>query len=185
MEELELLKKDWNKDSESFKTYSEKDLFAMIKGRSVSVAKTLLMIGVIEIILWNIYHLYRKQYFFDLKNVISILFIVSILYIYIRIRKNESTASLIKSIINLRTVILGYTFITISIIFIARILLYCDSNFVWYDTAKSTAYNIGLNTGYFAFFILIYIIYKKSYGPLLRKLKANYAELTKLEESAE
>lgn len=52
MDDLELLKKDWNRNSDEFKTYGQKDLFKMIKKNSVSVSKTLLIIGLVEVVLW-------------------------------------------------------------------------------------------------------------------------------------
>ena len=49
MEELELLKKNWKNESQ-FPNFSKKEIFKMIKGKSVSVAKSLLWIGVVEVI---------------------------------------------------------------------------------------------------------------------------------------
>jgi hypothetical protein len=48
MDELELLKKDWNKESDDFKEYSENEIYNMIKHKSVSITKTLLMIGLVK-----------------------------------------------------------------------------------------------------------------------------------------
>jgi hypothetical protein len=55
MKELELLKKDWKKDEGQFKDYSENEIYVIIKHKSVSVVKTLFIVGLIEILLWSVY----------------------------------------------------------------------------------------------------------------------------------
>jgi hypothetical protein len=54
MDELELLKEDWSKNKNEFKNYSATEIYLMIKEKSISVTKTLLIIGLIEVILWFI-----------------------------------------------------------------------------------------------------------------------------------
>jgi len=53
MDELELLKKDWKENkSDDFKNYTEKELFAMTKKRSVSIAKWVFIIALLELGFW-------------------------------------------------------------------------------------------------------------------------------------
>ena len=53
MNELELLKKDWQENkSDDFKNYTEKELFAMTKKRSVSIAKWVFIIALLELGFW-------------------------------------------------------------------------------------------------------------------------------------
>ena len=55
MDELELLKKDWNKDSGDFKIYSAKEIFGMLKRKSISFSTSLLLLGITEIALWLVF----------------------------------------------------------------------------------------------------------------------------------
>ena len=53
MDELELLKKDWKENkSDDFKNYTEQELFAMTKKRSVSIAKWVFIIALLELGFW-------------------------------------------------------------------------------------------------------------------------------------
>lgn len=51
-EELDLLKRDWNKNHNEFKEYSPQQLFAMTKKKSVSIAKWVFIIALLEICFW-------------------------------------------------------------------------------------------------------------------------------------
>ena len=53
MDELELLKKDWKENkSGDFKNYTEQELFAMTKKRSVSISKWVFIIALLELGFW-------------------------------------------------------------------------------------------------------------------------------------
>lgn len=48
MEELDLLKKDWNKNQDKFPKVSEKEIYAMLHKNSTSVVKWILLISIFE-----------------------------------------------------------------------------------------------------------------------------------------
>ena len=52
MDELELLKKDWNRSETSYTKYTEADIYPMIKKKSSSIIKTLFYISIAELIFW-------------------------------------------------------------------------------------------------------------------------------------
>lgn len=53
MDDLELLKQDWQREKPNeFPHYSEKELFQMSKKNSVSIAKWVFVIGVLEMVFW-------------------------------------------------------------------------------------------------------------------------------------
>ncbi|MDN5397606.1 MAG: hypothetical protein L0G05_13850, partial [Chryseobacterium sp.] len=93
MEELELLKKEWNKDEGEFKNYSEKEIYSMIKHRSVSVAKTLLVIGLIEIILWSVYG-YINGEFPYLRIILFSGFIILAILLFRKLKTGQNSLSL-------------------------------------------------------------------------------------------
>lgn len=106
-----------------------------------------------------------------------------------------------QNIFRLRTIILGYAIISGLLIIFDNIINYKN-----YTQHAMAGFREGWNelprnsvdpeslipglTGYVIFGIglcfvvfIIYSIYKRSYGNILHKLRANYKELTKLEES--
>ena len=52
MDELELLKRDWNKGTDKFKNYSDSDIYPMLHKKSSSIVKTLFYISVAELVFW-------------------------------------------------------------------------------------------------------------------------------------
>lgn len=208
MEELELLKKDWNKNPKSFKNYTDGDLFRMIKGKSYSTARILLIIGIFEITFWlilNYLNVSKNERFFDLgfiiRTVIFVFFISLLLYSFVSIKNESNAKKLMLQILNMRKIILFYIILTFVLIFIFG-LINVDKNaaaslqgFIdgWNGTQlkgeKAVASENGLlEFGYFLYFIafssaliILYYIYKRVYGGLLQRLKDNYEELSKIE----
>ena len=52
MDELELLKKDWQKGAADFKSYSDTDIYPMLHKKSSSIVKTLFYISICELVFW-------------------------------------------------------------------------------------------------------------------------------------
>ena len=52
MDELELLKKDWQKDNAEYPKLSKQEIFPMLLKKSSSIVKILFYISVIELLLW-------------------------------------------------------------------------------------------------------------------------------------
>ena len=52
MKELDLLKKDWQKNEASFEQVTEKDIYKMIHKRSSSIVKWILILSVLELVFW-------------------------------------------------------------------------------------------------------------------------------------
>lgn len=198
MEELELLKRDWNKKSDDFKEYSDKDIHGMIKKQSVSVTKTLIIIGLIELILWAVYGYIEHDFSYIRVGLFVIFFAVTI-YFFAKIKTDKDSTSLMKSILNLRKVIFGYAGISFLLIVLDNII-----NFEYYtkdflagvrDGGKANAYHTtnpeNITPGFINYIVfgvvvavvmyLLYWIYKKTYGKILFDLKKNYKELSKVE----
>lgn len=53
MKELDLLKKDWQKNSGSFQQISETEIYKMIHRKSSSIVKWILIISILEISFWT------------------------------------------------------------------------------------------------------------------------------------
>ena len=53
MEELDLLKKDWKRNANSFEQISEVEIYKMLHKKSSSIVKWILIISILEVLLWT------------------------------------------------------------------------------------------------------------------------------------
>ena len=58
MKELDLLKKDWKKNADSFEQISEKEIYKMIHKQSSSTVKWILIISILEVLFWTFSNLF-------------------------------------------------------------------------------------------------------------------------------
>ena len=156
MNELELLKKDWKENkSDDFKNYTEKELFAMTKKRSVSIAKWVFIIALLELGFWFLIGYLMpsssedKEYYEALnsspliKGILYVLgefavylpfvFIGSLLYLNFKIRTEENPKKLMEKILLMKKCIQWYIRIflgEIVVFFIISMILsfYIESN---------------------------------------------------------
>ncbi len=193
MEELELLKNDWNKNTKDFKEYSDQDILGMIRKQSVSVTKTLLIIGVVEVIIWSAYGYIDGEFPF-IRIGLFTMFFGLIIYWFNKIKSGESSLALMKNILNLRKTVFGYAGISFALIIFDSLINFKHntSDFIrgWKDgqngTHSDTVNLTMVNYIVFAFILaaviyFLYWIYKKTYGKILSDLKKNYRELSKAE----
>lgn len=210
MDELELLKKDWKENkSDDFKNYTEQELFAMTKKRSVSIAKWVFIIALLELSFWFLIGYLASSsedskhedipfvdVVFNVMDIISILlpfvFIGSLLYLNFKIRTEENPKKLMEKILLMKKCIQWYIRIFLGEIVVFFIISMILAFYIEYNTSKATE----LEELYFMIFIMfipflmiIFIfvlflrfIYHLVYGNLLQKLKQNYEELSRMEE---
>ena len=210
MDELELLKKDWKENkSDDFKNYTEKELFAMTKKRSVSIAKWVFIIALLELGFWFLIGYlmpsssedkYQDIPFvdvvFNVMDIISILlpfvFIGSLLYLNFKIRTEENPKKLMEKILLMKKCIQWYIRIflgEIVVFFIISMILsfYIESNSLEGAELEELylfafVMFIPLLMIIFIFALFLRFIYHLVYGNLLQKLKQNYEELSRMEE---
>ena len=131
MDELELLKKDWKENkSDDFKNYTEKELFAMTKKRSVSIAKWVFIIALLELGFWFLIGYLMpsssedKEYYEVLNNIplikgilyvlgefatyLPFVFIGSLLYLNFKIKREENPKKLMEKILLMKKCIQWY-----------------------------------------------------------------------------
>ncbi|MCU7618010.1 hypothetical protein NZ698_12440 [Chryseobacterium sp. PBS4-4] len=196
MDELELLKEDWNKNKNEFKNYSATEIYSMIKEKSISVTKTLLIIGLIEVILWFIIG-YIDSEFPYLRIGLFTVFFIFIIYSFKKIKVSQNSISLMSNILNLRKMVLGYALISILVIVVNNIVNFKHNtqDFMagYQDGKRNGTFNATnpdsltpelINYVVFAIALImaiffLYWIYKNTYGKILVNLKNNYQELKK------
>lgn len=209
MDELELLKKDWNKDKTEYKSYSETDIYPMLHKKSSSIVKTLFYISVAELVFWLLVS-YLPYVFSDkmkarldesYENPIFVIltiigFLVIALFVYLLYKSHKSISTtdnakkLMESILKTRKVIKYYVLYNLVMIFISIPLsLYFEYNqniefhdqVAAFDSSQMTVL-YAVTTLVTALFIgIIWLFYKLLYGILLKRLNRNYDELKKLE----
>ena len=103
MDELDLLKKDWNKESSEFKNYSDSDIYPMLHKKSSSIVKTLFYISIAELVFWILVNLLpyflsdsykdriEKSYENPLFLGLSIIsFLVVLVFVYLLYKSHKS-----------------------------------------------------------------------------------------------
>ena len=210
MDELELLKKDWKENkSDDFKNYTEQELFAMTKKRSVSIAKWVFIIALLELGFWFLIGYLASSsedskledipfvnVVFNVMDMISILspfvFIGSLLYLNFKIRTEENPKKLMEKILLMKKCIQWYIRIFLGEIVVFFIISMILIFYTRYHTLEAEEIEglyffafiafIPLLVFIFIFALFLRFIYHLVYGKLLHKLKQNYEELSRMEE---
>ena len=175
MDELELLKKDWKENkSDDFKNYTEKELFAMTKKRSVSIAKWVFIIALLELGFWFLIGYLMpsssedKEYYEALNNTplikgtlyvlgefatyLPYVFIGLLLYLNFKIKREENPKKLMEKILLMKKCIQWYIRIflgEIVVFFIISMILVFYTKYHTFEAAESE----GLY--FFAFIVFI------------------------------
>nr|WP_294774430.1 hypothetical protein [uncultured Flavobacterium sp.] len=211
MEELDLLKKAWKKDTHSFEQVTENEIYNMLHRKSSSIVKWILVISILEFALWAlvsvlfntddaIKSLHAENFAVYLKILTYVNYIVIVFFIYsfyrnyAKISTITSTKKLMQDIIRTRKTVQNYVWYNLFMIFISTILGFVMA-FVYNPKMEPLKYKIAHEESYYTLTITIcmiiatvivfvggfWLIYRLIYGILLRKLNANYKELKKID----
>ncbi|MBU2921304.1 hypothetical protein KO504_08125 [Winogradskyella psychrotolerans] len=209
MDELELLKKDWKRSDNQYKSFSDSDIYKMSHKKSSTIVKTLFYISVAELVFWVLinflpYVLSEKMkahleemshsWIYVSLNIISYLVIILFVYLLWRAHKaisvTDNAKKLMESILKTRKIIKYYVLYNLSIALISiPISLYFSINehpeiseqLSNASTEKLVIMSLVAIGITIAFLGLIWLFYKLIYGILIRRLNRNYQELKKLE----
>jgi hypothetical protein len=211
MEELDLLKKAWKKDTHSFEQVTESEIYKMIHKKSSSIVKWILIISILEFALWAalsiffntdeaIKNLHAESFSIYLKILtyfnyaVVVYFIFSFYRNYAKISTITSTKQLMQDIIRTRKTVQYYVWYNLFMIFISTILGFVMA-FIYNPKMDALKDQIAHEDSYLTLTKTICIIvltlviivglfwlfYRLLYGILLRKLNANYKELKKID----
>lgn len=211
MKELDLLKKDWNKQNTAFPKFSYDDIYKLIHKKSSSIVKWILIICIAELIFWTGINLLVPERYFDiyeqfhLKNflyvfqalhyVILFVFIYCFYKNYKTISVKDTTKTLMKNIIKTRKTVNYYVYYNIAMYFVIstifNISMFSQPEiigevFMTKDTnidqgSFITFMLIGQIIAVFVMCGLLWLYYRIIYGFLLKRLNKNYDELATLE----
>lgn len=182
MKELDLLKKDWQKNSDSYQQVSENEIYKMIHKKSSSVVKWIFMVSIIELGLGLILGLILSFTKYDKKTVelikhldiygyyiiTSVLLYVVIFYfifrfytMYRKIAVDDNTKKLISTILRTRKVVKQYIAFNLSFFAVFCILF---GGYLFYEGYLEAASRNGvlhpempLNIALISFLVLILV----------------------------
>lgn len=211
MEGLDLLKKEWKRES-NFPKVTETEIYKMIHRKSSSIVKWIFIISVLEILFWVVLSLmfsdenqkemvksYRLDVFMNVYGVIHWVVLGCFVLVFYRNFKNISNMSsaktLMSNILKVRKVVKYYVWYNIvgmfvSIVIVTASMLQYDKNIV---SILNKASSSGTETGVWLGMIimifimtvimigLLWLFYRVIYGILLKRLYKNYQELKKME----
>ncbi len=205
MEELDLLKKDWKKNENSYQQISEVDIYKMLHKKSSSIVKLILIISVLEVLLWTSISLffntddyfkkmhteYLIEYFkyLTIFNYVVIAIFIYFFYVnYKNISTTTSTKQLMKDILKTRKTVTYYVWYNLAMIIVSSII-----GFALAFSMNPQMSQVTSNSKVFAVTVCVLIVfmvifvgvfwlfYRLIYGTLLRKLFRNYNELKKID----
>jgi hypothetical protein len=204
MKELDLLKKDWQKDEGSYEQVSEKEIYKMLHAKSSSVVKWILIVSILEFVLLNSlgFLIGDKGYakFLALHPFINFLekfnYLVVLVFIYLfycnyrNISVLNSAKKLIEHILKTRKIVTYYIYWNIFIGGISGALGGIEGFNRGYNEGSDMPENANgvIEVNIFTLLIVallimgtIWLFYRILYGGFLKKLKQNYFELKKID----
>jgi hypothetical protein len=201
MKELDLLKKDWQKNEGSFEQLSEKDIYAMIHKKSSSIVKWILIVSILEFVILNGIALLLPEdhsnefndkfdFYINILEIFSYGITIYFVFLFFKNYKSisviSSTKELAESILKTRKTVKYYIRYNISYIILIMIsfvayTIYTDIITKNDFSSEMTIVIVGLLFLSVIIIALIWGFYQLIYGFLLKKLKRNYEELQKIE----
>ena len=211
MEELDLLKKDWQQNNHEDKQYTENQIYAMLKTQSSSVVKWILIVGIVEFLFWFILNFFTNDeselvkvglekylFYIDFFTYLNyLILLVFIYYFYINFQSISTvsdTKTLMKNILKVRKTVNGYVAYNLSMLGIFSFIVAILSlmNLPELTTVRKAMLDGNHNFKLcliiamvllmvLVFVFIFWIFYKLLYGILLKKLSRNYLELKKID----
>ncbi len=205
MDDLDLLKKDWQK-LDNFSQVSEQEIYGMLHKKSSSIVRWLLIISILEFSLWTTLSLVfdSNKYFTDEKQIfylnlieyfgygVILAFIYFLYDNYKKISTTETTKQLMVDILKTKKIVQYYVWYNLAMIvmtffgsFIYVFLLNSKNEQLTNKFLDNPTLLLGLIVGLLVvtaiFLALFWLFYKLIYGILLKKLYSNYEELKKID----
>ena len=208
MKELDLLKRDWQKN-DAFKQVSEVEIYKMLHKKSSSIVKWIFIISILEIMLWTVISVFfnaddylknikheELDFYFEALTVFNYAVILVFIYLfyknYMAISTTVSIKQLMKDILKTRKTVQCYVWYNLGMVALSLLFgfyiafAYNPDVAVLMDKIDNNTKVMVVTIGVFvliiaAFLGLFWLFYRLIYGTLLRRLFANYKELRKID----
>ena len=211
MDELELLKKDWQKQEQGLPKLSYDQIYKMIWKKSSSLVKWIFYISIVEFLFWITISfiplgnkgvdLPEANFILIINRVLTITQFVIIIYFmfqfyqnYKKISVTDSARDLMKKIIATRKTVMRYVWFNLGLFAVTMIIVFTEvlvlnpppelaERIANSDSSLLVwlALGVGLLAAIMFFGLLIWLFYRLLYGLLLKRLTLNYKELKRLE----
>ena len=211
MEELDLLKKNWQQNNHDDMQVSENQIYDMLKSQSSSVVKWILIIGIVEFLFWFALNVFASDesdvetaglgkyiFYINLFTYVNYAIVLIFIYFFYKNYKSISTVSdtrtLMSDIIKVRKTVNGYVaynlsmfgilLLTVSVLSLLNVPELNGLRAKFFDGNHNL--QVLIIVGLILLFVLLlvfvfWIFYKILYGILLKKLSRNYKELQKID----
>jgi uncharacterized membrane protein len=178
MDELEILKKDWKKQENSFLQISEIEIYGMLHKKSSSLVKWILIISILELLLWLSFSFFTvdDQYLETLKlyhldtlmpimNAISYGVILFFIFLFFKnyktIKATDNVKQLMQNILKTRKTVQYYVWYNLAMTAFSFILVFIfqfmyDPNLT--KIVEKMSQNININIFYCIMFVIYTVI---------------------------
>jgi hypothetical protein len=208
MEELDLLKRDWQK-KDTFEQVSEGEIYKMLHMKSSSIVKWIFIISILEILLWTSISLFfntdnylkntkfeELDIYFKALTVFNYAVVLIFIYLfyknYVSISTTVSTKQLMKDILKTRKTVLYYVWYNLGMVVLSLLIgffiafTYNQDVIVLKDKIASDSKVLIITIGILVLTIAVFLsvfwlFYRLLYGILLKRLYSNYNELKKID----
>ena len=140
MDELELLKKDWQKKEDHLPKLTYDQIYKMIWKKSSSIVKWIFYISVIELIFWAMLNVFsynqdsmaleKEWHVYEISTALNVVYyIILICFIYVfyknykQISVTDSSRKLMKSILKVKRTVTWYVWFNIAIFAVSFLML--------------------------------------------------------------
>jgi hypothetical protein len=200
MKELDLLKKDWQKSTNSFEQVSETEIYKMIHKKSSSIVKWIFIISIIEFVVLNTLSFLLPddkmsesesiEIFITVLDYLSYGVALFFMYLFYKnyrsISVTSNTKKLMECILNTRKTVRYYIGYNLFLVFFVAVLLLSYEIQIKSETNNDDGARIFftciLMLALTAILVgIVWLFYQLIYGILLKKLNKNYLELKKID----
>lgn len=140
MDELELLKKDWQKKEGHLPKLSYDEIYKMIWKKSSSIVKWIFYISIIEFVIWATLNLLsysqeslaleKELHIYEISTALSVIYYVVLIYFifkfyqnYRQITATDTSANLMQSILRVKRIVTQYVWFNIAIFTISFLMM--------------------------------------------------------------
>jgi hypothetical protein len=186
MDALDILKKDWEKATDKFKSYSETDIYKMLHSQSTSIVKWIFYISIFELILWislslgirssgqiDTFQKMGSDNIFLITELLSYVILIYFSYLFYKnfktINTTDSVKKLMNSIIHTRKTVTNYikVFITYNILASLGVMYIMLTNQGEFQNHYQTATENGNETLYIVVLVVTILIFLILFALLL------------------
>jgi hypothetical protein len=201
MKELDLLKRDWQKN-DAFNQVSEVEIYKMLHAKSSSIVKWILIVSILEFVILNGIALFLSDETYNtimnlhpfLSALEKVNYLIILVFIYLFYRNYKAISvlnavkTLLKHILKTRKIVTCYIYWNIFIGGISGALAGIEAFNKGLNIKTPSNTKVVIEINYFTLLLsmfftmgIIFLFYKILYGGFLKKLKQNYTELKKID----